>query len=86
MSVRRESERMGRVAFTVEVSEEDAERTAKAMAYELHISPKHAFEICRAIKGMLVEDAERFLEAVIAKEKPVPFLSLIHISEPTRPY
>ncbi len=64
---------MGRVAFTVEVSEEDAERTAKAMAYELHISPKHAFEICRAIKGMLVEDAERFLEAVIAKEKPVPF-------------
>ncbi|MCW7078126.1 MAG: 50S ribosomal protein L22 [Canidatus Methanoxibalbensis ujae] len=64
---------MGRIAFSVEVDEDEHERTARAMAYELHISPKHAYEICRAIKGMRVEDAERYLEAVIAKEVPLPF-------------
>ena len=43
------------------------------MAHELHISPKHAFEICRAVKGKKVEEAETFLEAVLEKRAAVPF-------------
>ncbi|HDI01770.1 MAG TPA: 50S ribosomal protein L22 [Candidatus Bathyarchaeota archaeon] len=51
----------------------DPERTAKASLREARISPKHAREICRAIKGMMLEDAKKFLEDVIALKRPVPF-------------
>jgi len=51
----------------------DPERTAKASGRELRISPKHAREICKAIKGMMLEDAKSFLEDVIAMRRPVPF-------------
>jgi len=67
---------MGRVKFCMDAGTEteiDPETTAKAMAYELHISPKHAFEICRAIKGKKVEDAEAYLEAVLEKRVAIPF-------------
>jgi len=51
----------------------DPERTAKASGRELRISPKHAREICKTIKGMMLEDAKKFLEDVIAMRRPVPF-------------
>jgi len=51
----------------------DPERTAKASGRELRISHKHAREICKAIKGMMLEDAKKFLEDVIALKRPVPF-------------
>jgi len=51
----------------------DPERTAKASGRELRISPKHAREICKTIKGMMLEDAKKFLEDVIALRRPVPF-------------
>jgi large subunit ribosomal protein L22 len=51
----------------------DPEVTAKAMAYELHVSPKHVFEICRAIKGMNAVKAEKYLGEVIEKKRPIPF-------------
>ncbi len=54
-------------------SEADPETTARAMAYELHISPKHAREVCRAIKGRRVEDAETFLEGVLDMKVAVPY-------------
>jgi large subunit ribosomal protein L22 len=40
---------------------------------ELHISPKHAREICRTLRGMRANLARAFLEDVIALKKPVPF-------------
>jgi len=61
---------LGRLNYSI--SPEKA-RSSKAMGVELHISPKHSFEICNAIKGMRVGDAKTFLEAVIALKKPVPF-------------
>ena len=65
---------MGKVNFCVDAGTTVVpEVTARAMAYELHISPKHAFEVCRALKGKKVEDAERFLEAVVAKKVVVPY-------------
>jgi len=44
-----------------------------AMGMELHISPKHSLEICRAINGMRVEEAKAYLKDVIALKRAVPF-------------
>jgi large subunit ribosomal protein L22 len=43
------------------------------MGMELHISPKHAREICRTLRGMKADSARSYLEDVIALKKPVPF-------------
>jgi len=40
---------------------------------ELHISPKHAREICRTLRGMKADSARSYLEDVIALKRPVPF-------------
>ena len=63
---------MGRVKFCAE-NEIDLETTAKAMGSELHISPKHAREVCRAVRGKRVEDAEVYLEKVLDMKDAVPF-------------
>ncbi|HNT72422.1 MAG TPA: uL22 family ribosomal protein, partial [Methanothrix sp.] len=39
------------------------------MGTEHHISPKHALEICNAIRGMRAEAAKTYLEEVIAKKR-----------------
>jgi len=59
--------------FGYSFAELDTERTVKASGRELRISPKHAREVCRTIKGMRLEKAKRYLEQVIAKKQPVPF-------------
>lgn len=51
----------------------DAERIAKASGRDLRIKPKHAREICAAIKGMKIDQAKNFLEKVIRLEQSVPF-------------
>jgi large subunit ribosomal protein L22 len=43
------------------------------MGMELHISPKHAREICRTLRGMRAEKAHAYLEDVIALKRSVPF-------------
>lgn len=53
--------------------EADPETTAKAMLRERPISLKHSKAIARAIRGMTVEDAEAYLDAVIAGDRSVPF-------------
>ncbi|WP_370005011.1 50S ribosomal protein L22 [Methanothermobacter sp. KEPCO 2] len=53
--------------------EEDRSKTARASATHLKISPKHAVEICREIRGMELEKAKRYLEEVIRMERPVAF-------------
>jgi len=45
---------------------------AKAMGRRIDMSPKHAAEICRHIKGMNAEKADIFLTRVQAKEEYVP--------------
>lgn len=55
------------------VTDLDPERTAKVAGRELRISPKHAREVCRAIKGMKLDKAKNFLEQVMLKKTPVPF-------------
>jgi len=53
--------------------EYDDERMVKASLREVSISPKHAVEIAREIRGMMVEDARRYLEDVVNMRRAVPF-------------
>jgi len=51
----------------------DPDSTAKAMLRERHMSNKHSKAIAREIKGMTVEDAQAYLDDVIAGDRSVPF-------------
>jgi large subunit ribosomal protein L22 len=50
-----------------------AGRSSRAMGMELHISPKHAREICRTLRGMRANLARAYLEDVIALKRSIPF-------------
>jgi len=50
----------------------DPERMARASGRDLRISPKFSVEVCREIRGMMLNDAIRFLDDVIELKKPVP--------------
>ncbi|MFQ6068099.1 MAG: 50S ribosomal protein L22 [Candidatus Bathyarchaeia archaeon] len=63
--------------FGYSVTELDTEKAVKASGRELRISPKHAREVCKTIKGMRLDKAKRYLEQVIAKKQPVPFRRFI---------
>ena len=56
--------------YTVKI---DPDVSSRALMIEADISPKHAVEVCRAVRGMMVEDALTFLDDVIALKTPVPF-------------
>ena len=51
----------------------DVDRTAIATGRNMRISPKHAREICRELKGKYLETAQEYLEQVINLERSVPF-------------
>lgn len=53
--------------------EENKSKTAKAMGRSLKISPKHAVEICREIRGMELETAKNYLNDVIKLKRVVAF-------------
>jgi len=54
-------------------SREISEPCTKAYGKELRISPKDALEICRAIRGMKLAEAKRFLEEVKKRRRAVPY-------------
>lgn len=60
---------MGRLNYSLT----PAGRSSRAMGMELHISPKHAREICRTLRGMRANSAKAYLEDVVALKRPVPF-------------
>jgi len=55
------------------ITELDPEKTVKSSGRELKISPKHAREVCKTIKGMKLDQAKEFLQQVMEKKTPVPF-------------
>jgi len=61
---------LARVNYSVEA---DPNNTARAMGYELHISPKKSIELCNTLRGMKTTTAGVFLEDVINMRRPVPF-------------
>ncbi len=60
---------MGRLNYSLT----PAGRSSRAMGMELHISPKHAREICRTLRGMRAKLARAYLEDVIALKRAIPF-------------
>ena len=52
---------------------EQRENMALARGKELDISPKHAVEICKAIRGRRMEPAKNYLGRVILQKDAVPF-------------
>lgn len=61
---------MSRIKYSVTFDEKD---TAKAIGYELRISPRKSMELCREIKGMFVKDAKEYINDVIKLKRAVPF-------------
>jgi len=53
--------------------ETDPETTARAYGSGLPISRKHAVELCRSIKNMMLQDAKDFLEDVVEMRRAVKF-------------
>jgi large subunit ribosomal protein L22 len=49
------------------------EKTAKASGRELKVSHKASREICKAIKGLMLNDAKQYLRDVAAKKKAIPY-------------
>jgi large subunit ribosomal protein L22 len=54
-------------------NQKNGENVARAIGKELKISPKHSVEVCRAIRGMMFEDAKQYLQDVIDMKRAVPF-------------
>ena len=50
------------------------EKTAKASGRELKISHKACREVCRAIKGMMLNNAKQYLRDVQAKKSAIPYI------------
>ncbi len=51
----------------------DADTTARALVKDSDISPKHAREICRSLRGRKVDSALGFLDDVISLKRAVAF-------------
>ncbi|CAD5243584.1 50S ribosomal protein L22 [Thermococcus camini] len=63
---------MSRGRFSYSFQNFDPEKMARASGRDLRISPKHSVELLREIRGMMVNDALRYLDDVIALKRPVP--------------
>ena len=61
---------MGRFSYSFQNF--DPDRMARASGRDLRISPKHSVELLREIRGMMLNDALRYLDDVIALKRPVP--------------
>lgn len=51
----------------------DPERTVLASGRDLRISHKAAVEVCRAIRGLSLDDAKRLLEDVVNLKRSIPY-------------
>ena len=51
----------------------DPDKTAIATGRNIDISPKHAIEVTRALRGMKLEQAMDYLDEVIALKRSIPF-------------
>ncbi|MDI3474882.1 MAG: large subunit ribosomal protein [Thermococcaceae archaeon] len=75
---------MSRSRFSYSFQNFDPERMARASGRDLRISPKHSIELLREIRGMMLNDALKYLDDVIAKRRPVP-LRRFHDSQGHKP-
>jgi large subunit ribosomal protein L22 len=59
--------------YSIAAEELDLEKTVKASGREVRVSHKHAREVCRTIKGMMLTQAKQYLKDVMDKKRAVPF-------------
>jgi len=59
--------------YSIIEGELDPEKTSKGSGREVRVSHKHAREVCKTIKGMMLTKAKHYLREVIDKKRPVPF-------------
>ena len=65
--------KMPKWGYSIIEEELDPEKTARASGREIRVSHKAAREVCRTIKGMMLDNAKTFLRDVTEKKRPVPF-------------
>ena len=58
--------------YAFQIPEEEKDLYARAYGREMPISRKWAYELANAIRGLMLQDAKRLLEDVIAKRRPIP--------------
>lgn len=51
----------------------DPDRTAKASGRDMRCSPKQCREVCKAIRGMMLDKAIELLESVIEEKAWIPY-------------
>ncbi|MCK5548394.1 MAG: 50S ribosomal protein L22 [Thermoplasmata archaeon] len=61
---------MSKLGYT---KEWDPETTSRALGKELTVSPKKTVEVCRALRGMMVEEAKGLLNDVIEGKKAITY-------------
>ena len=49
------------------------QKSAKTKADDLRVHFKNTYEVARAIKGMTVQDAQKYLKDVLAHKRCIPF-------------
>lgn len=49
------------------------EKTVRTSAREINVSPKHSRELCRAVKGLRIDEARELLEKILRKEAIIPY-------------
>ena len=59
--------------YSVTEEELDPEKTAKASEREVRVSHKSAREVCKSIKGMMLDQAKQYLRDVMTKKRAIPF-------------
>jgi large subunit ribosomal protein L22 len=64
---------MPKWGYSILKEELDPEKTAKASGREIRVSHKNTREVCRTVKGMMLNRAKEYLRNVMDKKQPVPF-------------
>ncbi|GAB6102752.1 50S ribosomal protein L22 [Thermococcus atlanticus] len=58
--------------FSYSFQNYDPEKMVRASGRDLRISPKFSIELCRELRGMMLNDALKYVDDIIALRKPVP--------------
>ncbi len=70
--------------FSYSFQNYDPDRMARASGRDLRISPKFSIELCREIRGMMLNDALKYIDDIIALRRPLP-LRRFHDSQGHKP-
>lgn len=58
--------------FSYSFQNYDPEKMVRASGRDLRISPKFSIELCRELRGMMLNDALKYVDDIIALRRPVP--------------